>query len=58
MRVVFPADYFQARRPDEAFVDQAAAFTGLGWGVSTFAFEGDRVFRPALVPGETVLYRG
>ncbi|MHA0043189.1 ATP-grasp domain-containing protein [Deinococcus sp. PEB2-63] len=58
MRVVFPADYFQVRQPDGAFVDQAAAFAGLGWGVSTFAFEGDRVFRPALMPGETVLYRG
>ncbi|WP_204354182.1 ATP-grasp domain-containing protein [Deinococcus arenae] len=58
MRVVFPADYFQARRPDGAFADQAAAFAARGWGVSTFAFEGNRVFRPALVPGETVLYRG
>jgi hypothetical protein len=56
--VVFPADYFQARQPDEAFSDQAAAFAAHGWGVSTFTFDGDRVFRPALVPGETVLYRG
>ena len=58
MRVVFPADYFQVRQPDGAFVDQAAAFAAHGWGVSTLAFEGDRVFRPALMPGETVLYRG
>lgn len=58
MRVVFPADDFQVRLPDGAFVDQAAAFAAHGWGVSTLAFEGDRVFRPALMPGETVLYRG
>ncbi|GAQ20631.1 hypothetical protein DEIGR_100658 [Deinococcus grandis] len=58
MRVVFPADYFQVRRPNEAFAEQAAAFAGLGWGVSSFAFDGDRGFRPALMPGETVLYRG
>lgn len=57
-RVVFPADYFTARQPDEAFADQAEMFAGLGWGVSTFAFDADRRFRPALEPGETVLYRG
>lgn len=57
-RVVFPSDYFTARQPDEAFTDQAEMFATLGWVVSTFAFDGDRRFRPPLEPGETVLYRG
>ncbi|THF86797.1 hypothetical protein E7T09_11985 [Deinococcus sp. KSM4-11] len=57
-RVVFPADYFTARQPDEAFADQAAAFAGLGWKVSTFALDSDRRFRPPLEPDESVLYRG
>ncbi|WP_229784766.1 ATP-grasp domain-containing protein [Deinococcus radiotolerans] len=56
MRVVFPADYFQVRRPDEAFADQAAAFAARGWNVSALDEQG--MFRPALLPGETVLYRG
>jgi len=58
MRVVFPADYFAVREPDAAFAEQAALFAGLGWPVSTFAFGGDRRFRPALEAGEAVLYRG
>lgn len=57
-RVVFPADYFTARQPDEAFAEQAEMFAALGWSVSTFAFDADRRFRPALEAGETVLYRG
>ncbi|GHG22039.1 hypothetical protein CBQ26_08255 [Deinococcus indicus] len=58
MRVVFPADYFNPRQPDETFAAQAEAFARRGWSVSTCALDGDRVFRPALMSGETVLYRG
>ena len=58
MHVVFPADYFNPRQPDETFAAQAEAFAGRGWSVSTCALDGDQVFRPALMPGETVLYRG
>ncbi|MBB5378876.1 hypothetical protein HNQ07_004383 [Deinococcus metalli] len=58
LHVVFPADYFNARQPDEAFADQAEMFRALGWSVSTFTFDGDRRFRPALEEGASVLYRG
>jgi len=58
MRVIVPADYFKASRPDEMYAEQLEAFLHLGCGVSTFSFEGDRQFRPAIEPGDLVLYRG
>ncbi|WP_407570530.1 ATP-grasp domain-containing protein [Deinococcus altitudinis] len=58
MKVLFPADYFRASQPDELYAEQATAFARLGFGVSTFAFEGNRQFRPPLEPGDLVLYRG
>jgi ATP-grasp domain, R2K clade family 3 len=58
MRVIVPADYFKAGQPDEMYAGQVEAFLHLGCTVSTFAFEGDRRFRPALEVGDVVLYRG
>lgn len=58
MRILFPADYFAASKPDEAFADQAKAFAALGWSVSTVALEGGGQLRPQPQVGEVVLYRG
>lgn len=58
MRVIVPADYFKASQPDEMYAEQVEAFLHIGCTVSTFAFEGDRRFRPATEVGEVVLYRG
>ncbi|WP_424949615.1 ATP-grasp domain-containing protein [Deinococcus sp.] len=58
MRVIVPADYFKASQFDEIYAEQVAAFLHLGYTASTFAFEGDRRFRPAIEAGDLVLYRG
>ncbi|MGY2892956.1 ATP-grasp domain-containing protein [Deinococcus sp. UYEF24] len=58
MRVIVPADYFKASQPNEMYAEQAEAFLYLGYTVSTFAFGGDRRFRPSIETGDLVLYRG
>ncbi|WP_407539023.1 ATP-grasp domain-containing protein [Deinococcus radiomollis] len=58
MRIIVPADYFKASQPDEIYAEQVAAFLHLGYTVSTFTFEGDRLFRPAIEAGDLVIYRG
>ena len=61
MRVLFPADYFSPKKPDEIFLDQAAAFKSIEWEISTINFEEltpSSTITPVPEKGGSVLYRG
>lgn len=62
MRLLYPSDPFQPKLPDENYREECDAAKAAGIAVSTFSFEdfesGTLKARPALQPGEVVLYRG
>jgi hypothetical protein len=62
MHLLLPSDPFNTSVPDDAYVEEFAAFRALGWIVSLFSFEdfeqGHFKARPPLIPGASVLYRG
>lgn len=60
MRILYAADYFQSRQPDEAFLLEAEAFTAQGFDISTFKMEAlaARSERPRPALEGPTLYRG
>lgn len=62
MHVLFPADSFRPRLPDEAYADEFAAAQAAGFNASVFSFEafqaGTFAHRGTILPEQPVLYRG
>lgn len=62
MHVLFPADSFRPRLPDEAYADEFAAAQSAGLTASLFNFEafqeGTFAHRGTILPEQPVLYRG
>ncbi|NBF04557.1 ATP-grasp domain-containing protein [Pseudomonas sp. Fl5BN2] len=62
MRLLYPSDPFDPKRPDEHYLEEYAAVLAAGLSASLFSFEDFESGRfkasPALQPGERVLYRG
>ncbi len=62
MKILFPSDYFDKKKPDEMLSDQAEAFKAAGFDIATVSIEdlatGSLKFFPALIEDEIVLYRG
>jgi hypothetical protein len=60
--VVFPSDYFDKKKPDEMFVEQAQLFSSLGIPTATISIDdlqqNQATFYPKLPPNKKVLYRG
>ena len=62
MRILYPCDPLETRKPDEVYSDEYSAAREAGLSVGLFSYEdfltGSFRCRPALEPGEQVLYRG
>jgi len=62
MQLLYPTSPLQPREPDELYAEEYAAVVASGFSVSLFSYEefmaGTFRARPALLAGDTVLYRG
>jgi len=62
MIVLFPSDYFDKKKPDALFLEQAKAFQSSGFSIATISLEdlstGNASIYPKPNNTETILYRG
>jgi hypothetical protein len=62
LRLLYPSDCFQPKRPDEVYAEEHDAAIAAGIAVSLFSYEdfqaGELKFRTKPLAGESVIYRG